>query len=83
MSEPASGSPEAASSKSRRFAFSDGKSNKYWEISTSGTQVTVRFGRIATQGQTQTKGFPDDVAAGKHAAKLIEEKLGKGYVEVK
>jgi hypothetical protein len=27
--------------------------------------------------------LPNDVAAGKHAAKLIEEKLGKGYVEVK
>ena len=83
MSAPASGSPAAASSKSRRFEFSDGKSNKFWEVSTAGTEVTVRFGRIGTQGQMQTKGFPDDVAAGKHATKLIEEKLGKGYVEVK
>lgn len=76
MSDPASGT-------SRRFEFSDGKSNKFWEISSSGTEVTVRFGRIGTQGQTQTKSFPDEAAAAKHMAKLIEEKLGKGYKEMK
>jgi DNA ligase 1 len=75
MSAPASGSP-------RRFEFSDGKSNKFWEISSAGAEVTVRFGRIGTQGQTQTKTFPDKAAAAKHAAKLVEEKLAKGYVEV-
>jgi predicted DNA-binding WGR domain protein len=37
----------------------------------------------ACAGANADQGFPDDVAAGKHAAKLIEEKLGKGYVEVK
>ncbi len=76
MSAPASGTP-------RRFELSDGKSNKFWEIAIADTDVTVRFGRIGTQGQTQTKSFPDGTAASKHAAKLVEEKLGKGYKEVK
>jgi DNA ligase-1 len=79
VSETTSG-PQSA--ERRRFEYSDGKSNKFWEISSSGTEVTVRFGRIGTQGQTQTKAFPDEGAACKHMAKLIEEKVGKGYVEV-
>lgn len=67
----------------RRFKFSKGSSNKFWEISTSGTDVTVCFGRIGTQGQSQTKSFPDDAAASKHAEKLISQKLAKGYKETK
>ena len=43
--------------------------------------MTVRFGRIGTNGQTQTKTFGDADAAQKHADKLIEEKTEKGYVE--
>jgi DNA ligase-1 len=66
----------------RRFEFSEGRSNKFWEISTVGTEVTVRFGRIGTEGQTQLKSFPDAAAAAKHVAKLIGEKVKKGYQEV-
>lgn len=65
----------------RRFQFSKGSSNKFWEISVRGTEVTVRFGRIGSQGQTNVKSFADDAAAAKHATKLISEKTGKGYVE--
>ena len=67
---------------SRRFEFSDGTSNKFWSISVAGTDVTVRFGRIGTDGQSQTKSFPDEAAAKKHADKLIGEKTSKGYQEV-
>jgi DNA ligase-1 len=65
-----------------RFEFSEGTSNKFWEISVQGTEVTVRFGRIGSQGQTNTKSFVDEGAATKHAEKLIGEKIGKGYHEV-
>jgi DNA ligase-1 len=65
----------------RQFELVDGKSSKFWEIAVDGTSVTVRFGRIGTNGQTQTKTFGDEVAAIKHADKLISEKTGKGYVE--
>jgi len=44
--------------------------------------VTVRFGRNGTNGQTQTKAFPDETAAQKHADKLVKEKTAKGYVPV-
>ena len=65
----------------RYFEFVEGKSSKFWEIAVDGTSVTVRFGRIGTNGQTQTKTFGDEAAATKHADKLIAEKTGKGYVE--
>jgi DNA ligase-1 len=65
----------------RYFEFVEGSSSKFWEIAQNGAEVTVRFGRIGTNGQTQTKSFADSVAAAKHAEKLITEKTGKGYKE--
>ncbi len=66
----------------RRFEFVDGGSDKFWEITANGTEVTVRYGRNGTNGKTSTKSFPDRAAAEKHAEKLVGEKMGKGYVEV-
>jgi predicted DNA-binding WGR domain protein len=65
----------------RYFEFVGGSSSKFWEISSSGTDVTVRFGKIGTNGQTQTKTLADADAATKHAEKLIAEKTAKGYQE--
>ena len=73
--------PAAATSGTRRFTFDDSSSSKFWEISQSAGEVTVRFGRSGTSGQTQTKSFADAAAAKKHADKLIAEKTAKGYVE--
>jgi predicted DNA-binding WGR domain protein len=42
----------------------------------------VQYGRIGSQGQTNVKSFADSAAAGKHAEKLVNEKMQKGYVEV-
>jgi DNA ligase-1 len=72
----------AAIAGTRRFEFSEGNSNKFWEVSVQGTEVTVRYGRIGSQGQTNMKSFPDEAAAAKQAEKLIKEKTGKGYQEV-
>ncbi len=65
----------------RYFEFVEGSSAKFWEISQSGKDVTVRFGKIGTNGQTQTKTLADAAAATKHAEKLVKEKTGKGYKE--
>jgi DNA ligase-1 len=73
--------PSASSAAKRHFEFVDGKSSKFWEISQSGCDVTVRYGRIGANGQTQTKAFSDEAAAKSHADKLIAEKTEKGYVE--
>jgi predicted DNA-binding WGR domain protein len=77
---PASASAPAAV---RHFEFIGGSSRKYWEISLSGNAFTVRFGRIGTPGQSQTKAFADEVKAKREADSLIAEKLRKGYVENK
>jgi predicted DNA-binding WGR domain protein/cell wall assembly regulator SMI1 len=66
----------------RRFEYSEDNSNKFWEISQSGTEVRVRFGRFGTVGQTKTKTFPDEAAAVNHMDELIAQKIEKGYREV-
>jgi DNA ligase-1 len=66
----------------RRFEFAEGGSSKFWEVSTQGKEVTVRYGRIGAQGQSVVKAFPDEAAAAAHVEKLIGEKTGKGYQEV-
>lgn len=65
----------------RYFEFVAGKSSKFWEVSINGCAVTVRYGRIGSNGATKTKEFSDEEAAQKHADKLIGEKTGKGYAE--
>jgi uncharacterized protein (TIGR02996 family) len=65
----------------RTFVFDDGKSNKFWNIELTGTSFTVTYGKVGTQGQTQTKSFPDAARAQKEHDKLVAEKLKKGYSE--
>jgi predicted DNA-binding WGR domain protein len=64
----------------QRFELNEGSSNKFWEIDADGCDVTVRFGRIGTNGQAQTKTFADAAAAKKEHDRLVKEKTGKGYV---
>ena len=47
-----------------------------------GAAVNLRFGRIGTAGQSQTKQFPTAAAAAKFAEKQIASKLAKGYREL-
>ena len=52
----------------RRFELVEGSSSKFWEIELDGWDVTVRFGRIGTQGQAKTKSLASDAAARKEQA---------------
>ena len=81
MSTSESPPPAAGDGKPRYFEFVEGKSSKFWEVSQSGHDMTTRWGRIGTSGQSKTKTFADDAAAAKQVAKLIAEKMGEGYVE--
>lgn len=76
---PSSG---AATSGSRRFELVDGKSSKFWEVAVDGSEVRVRFGRIGTTGQSKAKDHGDAAKATSAAEKLVQQKTGKGYVEV-
>jgi len=66
----------------RRFEFIGGSSCKYWEVTVCGPTVTVRFGRLGTAGQVQTKTCADATRADQHAASLVRQKLAKGYYEI-
>src|SRR5881397_3902323 len=65
----------------RHFEYIGGTSSRFWEISRSGSEVTVAFGRIGTNGQTKVKDLSTHSAAIAHVITLIAEKVGKGYVE--
>lgn len=80
---PASADRSAAPAQAaRRFEFVEGNSSKFWEVSVAGTEIVVRYGRVGSEGRSTAKAFADEAAASRHVAKLVEEKLGKGYVEV-
>jgi len=65
----------------RYLEFIGGSSAKFYEVAVSGNRVTIRFGRIGTEGQTQTKTLPNADAAATHAERLMASKLAKGYRE--
>jgi DNA ligase-1 len=74
--------PVATASSTQRFEFVGDGSDKFWEIIVAGREVTVRFGRNGTNGQTNVKAFPDETTAAKHSESLIKSKLSKGYSRV-
>lgn len=78
---PAPSPSTPATRTSRYFEFVSGSSSKFWEISLDGSAFTVRFGRIGTAGQAQSKTFGDAAKASREMEKLIAEKLKKGYRE--
>lgn len=83
-SKPASGTlaPVAGAAYGKRyFEFSDGNSNKFWEVELNGVSVTTRWGRIGSSGQSTTKEFADIEKAQSEYDKLVGEKVRKGYIE--
>lgn len=82
--KPAAPPPAAAPtviSGERNFEFVEGSSSKFWKVRLDGCDVTTRWGRLGTDGQSKTKTFKDEAAAKKEYDKLIEEKTEKGYEE--
>jgi uncharacterized protein (TIGR02996 family) len=62
-----------------RYEFSEGTSNKFWEIQLAGKSFTTTYGRIGSDGQTTIKKFKSDAEAKKEHDKLVAEKTKKGY----
>jgi DNA ligase-1 len=82
--EPSIATPRAAEpAGTRRFEMVDGGSAKFWEVTVTGSAFAVRYGRIGTNGQTQVKSFTSPAEASSAAEKLVSEKVGKGYREVR
>ncbi len=59
--------------------YVDEKSSKFWEITINGSEFTVRYGKIGTDGRLNTKSFTSEEEAQKEADKLIKSKTKKGY----
>jgi predicted DNA-binding WGR domain protein len=62
-----------------RYEFSEGSSNKFWEINLNGKAFTTTYGKIGTSGQTSIKTWKDNAEAKKEYDKLVAEKTKKGY----
>lgn len=60
--------------------FSDAHSQKFYEVTLAGLTVTLRYGRIGTDGQTSSSHYATPEQAQAAAEKKINEKLRKGYV---
>jgi len=62
-----------------RYEYSEGTSNKFWEIELAGTSYTSKWGRIGGSMSSSTKSYGDAAAARKEYDKLVNEKVRKGY----
>ena len=65
----------------RRLRFEQGGAAKFWQVALNGSALTVRFGRLGSQGQSQLKQCETIERAAREMDKLVDEKLRKGYVE--
>jgi predicted DNA-binding WGR domain protein len=65
-----------------RYEFSEGSSNKFWEITLNKKTFTTTYGKTGTAGQSASKSWPSEVEAKRQYDKLIAEKEKKGYVLV-
>ena len=62
------------------FINQTGDSNKFWTIEQVLNSYTVQWGKIGTEGRTNTKEFGDEDECKNEVAKLIKEKISKGYL---
>ncbi|MGW1550318.1 WGR domain-containing protein, partial [Streptomyces sp. NPDC002346] len=66
----------------RRWEYVEGTASKFWETGADGGVVTVRYGRVGSDGRTQSKEFASADAAQEQLRRTIAEKERKGYREV-
>lgn len=59
----------------------DGASHKFYEVVVDGADLTIRYGRIGTDGSKTSKTFPSVDKAQAEAIKKINSKKKKGYAE--
>eukprot|EP01036_Dinobryon_divergens_P028991 gene28991-38033_t len=72
--------PGPTSTATIRLTFSEGKSNKFWQITTEDSKTTVQYGKIGTDGVSTVKEHANADKAKTFADKEIAGKKKKGYV---
>jgi predicted DNA-binding WGR domain protein len=70
------------SGNSASLELEEGNSSKFYEISHSEKNVTSRYGRIGSGGQSTTKSFDTTEKAKAFYEKTLNEKIMKGYQRV-
>ena len=65
----------------RTFVYRDAKSHKFWNVGLEGRSLTVTYGKVGTEGRSQTRSFPDEAKAKREHDRLVAQKLRKGYAE--
>jgi DNA ligase-1 len=75
---PAASTPKRGNMATRRFEMTEGDTNYFWEIETTGSKQKIRFGTF----ENKEKVFEDDDEAREAAEKEIAKKIGKGFKEV-
>lgn len=63
----------------KRYELVEGKAAKFWQWEVRGARLVVEYGRIGAAGQSTVKEFGTEAEANAAAAKLVKEKVGKGY----
>lgn len=61
------------------YSDPNGAEHKFYEVTIDDVNLTIRYGRIGTDGQSQQKAFPSFEKAKSEADKKIKEKKRKGY----
>ena len=62
-----------------RLEYSEGNSNKYWQIAQEGNQIVIQYGRIGNNPQENVKSFASPEKAAEEKDKMIAKKMAKGY----
>ena len=62
-----------------RYEFTEGSSNKFWDITLDGKSFSTTYGKIGAKGQTTIKSYKNPAEAKAEYEKLIAEKVKKGY----
>lgn len=64
----------------RRLEHTSDGSSKFWQVAVEGSEATVTYGRIGSNGRESVKAFASPAEAKAFADKKIAEKMRGGYV---
>lgn len=64
----------------RYYEYLDDDSHKFWEAELDGTQLTLRYGAVGSQGQTRPKSHDDEATARRAFDTACAAKEKSGYV---
>jgi predicted DNA-binding WGR domain protein len=80
QAEEAQSTAAAGANTTRRFQLVEGSTAKFWEVEGAGGLLTVRYGKLGTTGQAQTKDLGSVEAVSKQMEQSALQK--RSWVQV-